>query len=91
MLVKVSTGAVLPPGADTVVIQERARRTGAELHVLAGERVGANVRQAGEGARAGDTALPAGTRIGPVEVGYLASLGVADGCASLESGGVFNG
>ncbi|MEM7377916.1 MAG: gephyrin-like molybdotransferase Glp, partial [Pseudomonadota bacterium] len=79
--VKVATGAVMPSGADTVVIQERVRVAGDVLHVLDGERAGANVRAAGEDTRAGEVALAEGTRLMPPEIGYLASLGVRRVCA----------
>ncbi|MEM9601741.1 MAG: gephyrin-like molybdotransferase Glp [Pseudomonadota bacterium] len=79
--VKVATGAVMPRGADTVVIQERVRVDGGVLEVLDGERALANVRAAGEDTRAGDVALAAGTRLMPAEIGYLASLGVRSVCA----------
>ncbi|MEM6987523.1 MAG: molybdopterin molybdotransferase MoeA, partial [Pseudomonadota bacterium] len=74
--VKIATGAVMPAGADTVVINERVQRTAKQLHVLAGERAGANVRLAGEDLRCGDVALGAGTRLRAAEIGQLASLGI---------------
>ena len=75
--VQVTTGAVMPRGADTVVIQERVRRDASRLTVLGGERAHANVRLAGEDIRRGEVALRAGVRLGAAEIGFLASLGVA--------------
>jgi molybdopterin molybdotransferase len=76
--VRIMTGAVMPAGADSVVIQEAARVEGD--HVLLGpcERPGQNVRRAGEDLGRGWVALPAGRRVGPPELGLAASLGLAE-------------
>ena len=76
--VRITTGAPLPHGADSVVIKERVRVEDDELVVGSGERAGANVRAAGEDYAAGEIALRAGQRIGAARVGVLASLGHAD-------------
>ena len=76
--VRIMTGAVLPAGADTVVVQEAVRSEGGEVVVPAGQRVGQNTRRAGEDLARGAVALPAGKRIGPAELGLIASLGVAE-------------
>ena len=76
--VRIMTGAVIPTGADTVVIQEVVRVEGSNLVVPQGQRVqrsGQNLRRAGEDLRAGEAALKAGKRLRPAEVGLLASLG----------------
>lgn len=71
----IMTGAAVPEGADTVVMQERT--TVAEERVeIHGAEAGANIRQAGEDLAIGDLALAAGTRIQPAELGVLASLGL---------------
>jgi molybdopterin molybdotransferase len=74
--VRIMTGAVLPAGADTVVIQERAERSGDRLRIGAGTRPGDNVRVAGEDIAAGATVLAHGTRLTPADIGLLASLGI---------------
>lgn len=74
---RLMTGAPLPDGADTVVIQEHVRVDGDEAIVGAGERPGANVRPAGEDFRPGETALRRGQRLGPAQLGVCASLGCA--------------
>jgi molybdopterin molybdotransferase len=76
--VRVMTGAVLPQGADSVVVQEAARPDGDAVHLPAVQRVGQNVRRAGEDLAAGRPALAAGKRIGPAELGLAASLGFAE-------------
>lgn len=74
--IQVATGAVMPEGADTVVIQERVRVDGRRLTVLGGEAVGANVRRAGEDLAVGAVVVAAGVRLGPAELGAVASVGV---------------
>lgn len=76
--VRVMTGAVMPTGADTVVVQEVSRVEGETLIVPAGQRQGQNSRRAGEDLRRGKPALLAGKRIGPAELGLIASLGIAE-------------
>lgn len=76
----ITTGAALPPGADTVVMQEQCHVEGDQLTIqrAAEIRIGANVRQAGEDLQQGQQVLAAGARLGPVQLGLLASLGCAD-------------
>ncbi len=76
--VRIMTGAVLPHGADTVMIQEVARVEGDSVVLPAGDKPGHNVRRAGEDIAAGHPALLAGRRIGPPELGLIASLGLAE-------------
>ena len=76
--VRIMTGAVLPAGADTVVVQEVARSEGNEVIVPPGQRKGQNTRRAGEDLARGTVALAAGKRVGPAELGLIASLGVAE-------------
>ncbi len=74
--VRITTGAPMPQGADTVVIREDARIEGDAVGMPAGVRFGANVRKAGEDARPGDLALRAGTALNAVQVSLAASLGI---------------
>ncbi|MNQ60783.1 Molybdopterin molybdenumtransferase [compost metagenome] len=75
---RIFTGAPLPEGADTVEMQEN-------VEVLADDRVrfcealrvGQNVRPRGQEVSSGEVLLEAGSRLGPVELGLVASLGVA--------------
>ncbi|MRR51175.1 MAG: molybdopterin molybdenumtransferase MoeA [Rhodocyclaceae bacterium] len=76
--VRVMTGAVLPRGADTVAVQEDVTVSGDRVSIPAGQKAGANVRRAGEDLARGRAALNAGTRVGPAELGLLASLGFAE-------------
>lgn len=76
--VRITTGAALPAGADTVVIQEDVVRQGDAIALTAqAPKPGANVRRAGEDVAAGELLLPAGRRLGAIEIGVLATLGLA--------------
>ena len=75
---RIFTGAPLPHGADTVEMQENVDLDDAGRAVFRETlRVGQNVRAQGQETRRGECVLPAGTRLGPVELGLAASLGVA--------------
>ena len=76
--VRIMTGAVMPEGADTVVMQERVQRQGDVVTINSCERTGNNVRYAGEDMDAGDIAIARGTRIGPSHLGLAASLGLTE-------------
>jgi molybdopterin molybdotransferase len=72
---RITTGAPLPAGADTVVIKENVRVDGDGVFVAAGEIPGANTRAAGEDFARGELALRAGSRLTPARLGALASFG----------------
>lgn len=74
--VRITTGAPMPQGADTVVIREDVRVDGEGVLVPAGVRAGANVRKAGEDAQPGEHVLRAGTPLNAVQVSLAASLGI---------------
>ena len=76
--VRIMTGAVLPAGADTVIVQEATRVEGNTVFVPPGQRLGQNTRRAGEDLARNSVALPAGKRVGPAELGLMASLGIAE-------------
>jgi molybdopterin molybdotransferase len=72
---RIFTGAALPAGADSIVMQEDVETEGAEVAFAAAPARGEHVRAAGEDVRAGDEVLAAGTKLGPAQLGVLASLG----------------
>jgi molybdopterin molybdotransferase len=72
---RIFTGAPLPPGADAVVRQEDTERQGERVVVRVEPELREHIRDAGEDVRAGARVLEAGTRIGPPQIGLLASLG----------------
>jgi molybdopterin molybdotransferase len=76
--VRIMTGAVMPNGADTVVIQEVVQAEGDKVRVPAGQKRGQNRRLAGEDLAAGKPVLTAGHAVGPADLGLIASLGLAE-------------
>ena len=76
--VRVMTGAVMPPGADTVVIQEVVKAANGQVVVPAGQKKGQNVRYAGEDLKTGVPVLHTGHAVRPPELGLIASLGIAE-------------
>jgi molybdopterin molybdotransferase len=74
--VRVMTGAVMPLGTDTVVIQELARRDGNRILIPPGQKKAQNVRYAGEDLKAGSAVLRSGKQISPADLGLIASIGI---------------
>lgn len=77
--VRIFTGAPVPPGADTVVVQEEIARDG-ETATLNGDgppHSGAHIRTAGQDFAAGTPLLHAGDRLTPPRLGLLAASGHA--------------
>jgi molybdopterin molybdotransferase len=76
--VRVMTGAVMPAGTDTVVIQEVVKREGNRITVPPGQKRAQNVRYAGEDLKVGVPVLQPGKLLRPAEVGLIASLGIGE-------------
>jgi molybdopterin molybdotransferase len=76
--VRIMTGGVVPEGADTIVMQERARIDGKRIYIPAGFKKGQHVREAGEDLKAGAAALRKGQPVRPAELGLIASLGIGE-------------
>jgi len=76
--VRIMTGAALPVGADTVIMQEKSRAEGEQIFFGADHRAGANVRHAGEDIARDEVVFSPGKPIQPADIGVLASLGVAE-------------
>ena len=76
--VRIMTGASMPSGSDTVVMQENVTRDGDTAIIGGGQKPGQHVRQAGEDIAAGNVALGAGTRLMPAQIGILASIGIGE-------------
>lgn len=75
--VRVFTGAPLPTGADTIIVQEDVVRTG-DAAALSGDgpgRIGAHIRAIGQDFAAGDTLAEIGDRLTPQRIGLLAAAG----------------
>ncbi len=81
---RIFTGAPVPPGADAVVMQEDcvaiedATAASSLVRVKTPVRAGQWLRRAAEDIARGATALPAGTLLGPAELGLAASIGLAE-------------
>ncbi len=78
---RIMTGAVMPAGTDTVVMQEHVERVDDGVVIDDRHRAGQHVRPAGEDVAAGAVGARAGIVIHPAMLGVLASLGV--GCVSV--------
>ncbi|MBL8385668.1 MAG: molybdopterin molybdotransferase MoeA [Burkholderiales bacterium] len=74
---RIFTGAMIPPGADAVVMQEQCSADGDAVVVNHVPAAGDWVRRAGEDIRAGARILAAGTRLSPQACGLAASVGLA--------------
>ena len=75
---RIMTGAVMPEGTDTVVMQEHVEQQDDHIRVADGQREGQHVRYAGEDLAEGATALTAGRRLLPGDIGMVASLGIGE-------------
>lgn len=74
---RITTGAPLPDGADTVVMKENTRLEGDSVHVIVAPKPGAHVRRAGEDTRIGDGILQRGQLLTPSRIALAASMGLA--------------
>jgi molybdopterin molybdotransferase len=80
----ISTGAMVPEGADAVLPVEDAKEEDGHVLPSRSVRPGENIRRAGEDVEAGQVLLAAGQRIGAAEVAVLASAGIAEiDCARI--------
>ncbi len=74
--VRIMTGALIPDGCDSVVMQEHVKVDGSWIEIGEGHRRDQNIRLAGEDIAQGATVLTRGQMIRPAEMGLLASLGL---------------
>ncbi|MCO7225632.1 gephyrin-like molybdotransferase Glp [Pleionea sp. CnH1-48] len=78
--VRIMTGAIIPDGADTVVMQEnthKSRELDSSIEFLNQPALGENIRRAGNDFKAGSIILHPGQRLSVADVGLLASLGLS--------------
>jgi molybdopterin molybdotransferase len=73
---RIFTGAVVPDGADAVVMQESCREEGGRVHVESAVTPGQNIRPRGQDIEPGTRVLSRGRRLQPQDIGLLASLGM---------------
>ncbi|MFL5922069.1 MAG: gephyrin-like molybdotransferase Glp [Gaiellaceae bacterium] len=74
----IATGGVVPEGADAVIPIEYVVEHDNNIEIAEPAESGANVRPRGGDLRAGEEVVPAGTRLGPAQLGALAAAGVAE-------------
>lgn len=75
--VRIMTGALIPAGADAVVMQENVQRDGDSITVIHAPELGENIRRAGEDIAIASEVFSAGRRVTALDIGLLASLGLA--------------
>ena len=76
--VRIMTGAVVPDGADTVIMQERTEKKTENVVSVDFFPAGANTRKAGEDLKLGSAALQTGHKVRPADLGLIASLGISE-------------
>lgn len=75
---RIFTGAPIPEGADTVIMQEDTELHNDKLRVIGQHRQGQNIRPRGQDIAAHSVVVHSGRRIQPQDVGLLASIGVTE-------------
>jgi molybdopterin molybdotransferase len=76
--IRIFTGAPMPEGADTVMMQEDCVVEDGQVRLKPGIKKGANRRHAGEDVAEGAVALAAGRRLSPADLGLAAALGYCE-------------
>jgi molybdopterin molybdotransferase len=76
--VRIFTGAPMPDGTDTAMMQEDCVVEGEQVRLRPGIKKGANRRHAGEDVAEGTVAVPAGRRLAPADLGLAAGLGYSE-------------
>ncbi len=71
--VRLFTGSVVPPGADTVVLQEDVDRSGDTVVMTEAAQAGRHIRRTGQDFEAGDSVLPARRRLNARDIGLAAA------------------
>ncbi|MGC9009646.1 MAG: molybdopterin biosynthesis protein [Sulfolobales archaeon] len=74
--VEISTGAIIPRGADSVVMSEYTKRVGDKVYILRGTYPGENISQTGSDISIGDLVIRRGTVITPRELAVLIASGI---------------
>ncbi len=75
--IRIMTGALIPAGADTVVMQENVQSNGEQITITQIPEMGEHIRRAGEDIALGHQVMAAGQRLSALDIGLLASLGIA--------------
>lgn len=75
---RIFTGADIPSGADTVIMQENCQWTDREVTLPTSTKPGGNIRPCGQDIKSGQQIMAQGHRIRPQDMGLLASVGIAE-------------
>ena len=75
-VMKIMTGAPMPPGADAIVPYEATDRGDDDVRIVEPSELGQHIRRRGEDISSGDVILHAGDRLGPRAIGLLAAVGL---------------
>ncbi len=75
---RIMTGAMVPEGADMVVMQEDVKKEGDRIITVVNKKSKSNILYKGEDVRSGSLLLKRGIKIGPAHIGLLASVGNVD-------------
>ena len=75
--IRILTGAALPAGVDTVILQEDVNASDTHIAFRGGIKPGANTRDAGEDVAAGDTILQAGRTLTPADLALASATGLS--------------
>lgn len=73
--IRIMTGAPIPPGADSVIMQEDTEKDGDDILVKDKTEVEENIRLAGEDVKVGDVVIRKGVVVGPSHIGMMAVVG----------------
>ncbi|MCK4709945.1 MAG: molybdopterin molybdotransferase MoeA [Gammaproteobacteria bacterium] len=76
--VRIMTGAMMPDGSDTVIMQEHVTRTDDAITISNQHKKGQNVRHPGEDIKQGAVVLQTGKQISPADLGLLSSIGIGE-------------
>ncbi|MCW8355725.1 molybdopterin molybdotransferase MoeA [Marinomonas pontica] len=80
---RIFTGANMPDGADTVVMQEEVEQVGEQVVFKCAPTLGDNVRPSGQDMHQGQAVMFAGDTFTPMHIGLLSSLGLTEVCVYL--------
>ena len=76
--IRIMTGATIPAGVDTVIMQEHVEVENNTIHIDNRHKAGQNIRLAGEDLKQGEIILQSGKFLTPADIGLIASLGIAE-------------
>lgn len=83
--IRIMTGATVPAGADTIIMQEQTCRLNEdEVRIDQASKLGQNLRRCGEDIKVGQVVLSAGTYLTSACIGVLASMGAFEVCVSRK-------